>query len=406
MKRIISVVLSITIILGVTIMGTASSFAASNSSTSFKEGRIVACGKYLFSIITRKGSGTEYLYRTNKSGKSAKLISKKVIAGTSLYTYNSKVYFKESKKIYCYNAKTLKKSVFKTTSDEISGICTKGLITESYSKGIRLMPFSGKIKTIAGKNYNFAGANKTYIFYTKTQKFISSNNTAKMRMYRYTVKSGARKTLGTFTTSNNSYADVAYDIKAVKFHAFSKYNVFICGSYGGSAGIFVGDTFSMTSSGTKIKKIKSKVNAWLMPGKSCIYISESNGKGIYKVSTSAKVSKKTSDKTNMYMLGTTSSNYSVVAKKASGSSYDVYVNRSVAVKATKKAISAKSLIKSSDPKDAFVSSVVRDVVGNMALVRSVVYTYDSRYHPIGWRPAVIRYCNYIVNVKTGAKVKI
>ena len=404
MKKLLSIILVVSIIAGVGIFNTEAITASSSSSTPFKEGKIVSCGKYLFSLVSKKGVYKDYLYRTNKSGKNAKLISKKVSSPSSLYTYNKKLYYLEDNKIMCYNTKTLKKSTFKKTKNYVQGICSKGIIVEDYNKGLYLYTFKGKSIKIVGTGYSVAGANKKYIFYTKPIGYNNDTHKVKVKLYRYTIKNGKRKGLSSVMASNNSSSYDYSNAGVATFHVFSKVNIFICGSFGGSAGIFVGDVFKMNSDGTGIKKLKSSVQNSIMPGKKCVYVKTE--KQVYKISSKGKLTKKAKISYKKNILTTTTSNYSVVSKNTSGSNYDLYVNRSVSTSLKKRVINAKSLIKSSDPSDAYASSTLIGIVGNMALVSVRVYSYEDGNGSVGWRPGTVRLINYLVNVKTGKKVKI
>lgn len=402
MKRLLVLLMTTLIILEAGIIGVKAK-ESSNSNTPFKEGKIISCGKYLFSLVSRNGEYKNYLYRTNKSGKKAKLISKSIVSPSSLYTYNKKVYYKESTKIVCYNTKTLKKSTFKNTNNDISGICSNGIIVKDYQKGLYLYTFKGKSKKIADTDYSFAGATKKYLFYSIPLRYDDSSSKVELQLYRYSLKNGAKKALASVMTSNNSSSYNYSGTCVESFHTFKKNNVFICGSYGGSAGIFVGDIYKMKSNGTKITKIKSGAEN-IMPGKNSVHFF--SGQNLYRISSNGKISKivKTNDDKNI--LTTTTSNYSVVSKHVSGSNYDLFVNRNISTSTKKKVINAKSLIKSSDPSDAYISSSIMGVVNNIALVRTYVYSYADEYGASGWRPGVVRMYNYILNVKTGKKVLI
>lgn len=406
MKKIISILLTLVMIAGIAALGAESASAASNTSTPFKQGRIVACGKYLFSLVYRDGESTKYLYRTDKSGKNKKLISKKAYTQSELFTYNGKVYYSANDKLMYYNAKTLKGGVFRKTPYEPVGICAKGVITYNAVNGIRLWYFSGGCKKIAdGRKFEYAGANKSYVFYTKSVKFNSSTNIEKIRLYRFSLSKKTRKALGTFTIKEYASGKSG---RIVDFHAFPKRCIFVSGSYSGSMGLFTGSAFIMKPDGTKIKKVKDSVDNEIMAGKKCVYIKSTNTSGknnvLYRITATGKISKAAKDKDYVKIQATTSGNLSLTNKAAeytgSGTCYDLYANKKVSSGTGKLVIKCNSLIKKVDYGDAFASCEVEDTVGNMALVCARCYTYEGAS---GWRPRTYRTIYYLVNVKTGAK---
>lgn len=388
----LGLIMIVAIIVSMFSLSTTSAGAATNTANSFKQGQLVKCGSYLFSVVNTKSS-TKKLVRTKTNGKSSKTISKS-LSSNLLCSYKKSVFFKTKGGIYGYSISTNKCRKIASSSYSLVGICSAGVIGEK-NNSVYLIKFNKKAKRLLKDDYSqsvhFLGATSRYVFSYYTSLMSSPSY---VYVYRYDTKTGKNKHVSTFST----YLDI--NLVSGGFHTFKNSVVFSLGNNDGPINGLYGEIYKMKTNGTGVKKIKSEcmLSGNFRPGKGCVYmnVTSSNQSSVtlYRINSSGKVSKV---KTSKAQVITTTNNKGVYQYNG-----NIYV-KGVSASKSKMVIRGSKLINSSYPSDSEVRANINGEYGNMVLVNVGIYTYS---YGGGWRGSLYANKAYLVNTKTNKAVKI
>ncbi len=415
-KRFISILLCMAMAVGCIFVPTTAS-AADGEATTCSKGPVVKCGKYLYSIALDglDNSDSSDIIRTTVTGGSPKVVVEDVTSISGyIFTYKTKFYYQDKNKIKCYNTKsskvsTLKSFKYKGDIDDdfsvsgitavIRGICPKGLIVEQDKKGIYLINFKGKSKKIAGakenkiKSYNeYVTATDKYVFYHISEK--KSKGIYTDRLYRYDLKKGSLKKMGTYKSDKIAEAPHISDS-----YIFKDKILFISMSFDKSY-MTVGTVYSMDKNGNNIKKIKSGVDLTFKPGKGCVYVQQTDAKSgkyaLYKISSKGKVTtaiKPTKLSVNKPILAaTTTTGYSLNMKMSKDyMSYDIYRNGKPSLKKGNLVMTGKSQC---DSDEQVAMPLPYGTYKDMVLLTYAVMDMEDEDDAT--------YRTYLVNAKTGS----
>lgn len=392
-RKIISIIITLSIAFSMFCMS-ATMKAATNDDNSFKSADFVKCGGYYFFCEYDSNQSITHIYRTKQNGKGKKIVGT-INNSDKLCTYKDKLYYSNDKGIYSYNPETDKSILFKKGNHQIDGICSKGVISYTYGKGLCLIKYNKTVKKIASHNYSYLCSTNKYIFFYTIKQ---NGDKYKTVIKRYNLNKNRAEKASAFTIKN----DYQIYLSVQDSHVFKKCIVFSFGRYEGTGLFYYGAVYKMSRKGTGIKKILNKSFDVLTPGKNCVYTSlepkyDYSMSECYKITENGKTSKVKGTKGFKY---STSKNYYIYSKDSDKHlSYDMYV-RQISKGKGKKVFSAKSFIKKNDPQNAYVCGKGIGAFGDIALVSVNVYSPDGG---IGWRPKLLRNYKYLVNLKTNKK---
>lgn len=373
---------------------------------------MVSCAGYVFTAAYDYKTDRVSVYRMSEDGKNPKLlISKLKSYSDMLFTYDDILYYRNLDTLRSYDPKTGDDNMvlnldpngkYKGSNIIVEAICPKGFVVRNNS-GIILFGFDGSSKKIAahkiGKYYtDVIGATDKFIFYHCGESHVGGVYAS--RIYRYNLSNGKTKKLGTF--SSQKYASGAPLVTS--FAVTSGRLAFVAG-VNDYDGYFEGCAYSMKSDGTGVKTLSDYSESSLMTGKNAVYLTAiSSGRYVtYKLNSKGKLAAAKRYPKNIYdtyVLDLTTENGGFLSSKGSKNvdGFDFYVSGKISSKKMTKVLSAKSIVKKSDPKGTVYASGTYGTAGNLALVAYDVMNSKGT--------KCLRTQSYIINVKTAKKTAL